>query len=246
VNRAATVIATCLLLACNNDFVKGWEVDRTRVLGARVETDRVEWLVARAAHSEWSYAVCTDTHLNAPRCDTPVTAASGGTSEDEVVTMPTGPLAPSSLVLAAFCVVGPVTLSPADFTATCGDGAEPLLASVKTPAQPNANPSAPAMFMDGQPVTADTCVAPSSKHAFGFVFQPSDRDEGEALIASMAVTAGELDRQYSSLEPNEPAPKEAVLDWQAPASGNASAYVVVRDSHGGTAFTRATICISSP
>lgn len=232
-----------LLVACDDSFIKGWEVDRTRVLGARVEGAEVSWLVARATHSAWAYAACTDTHLNAPRCDSPVIASGSGESDDEVIVMNVGSLAPSSLVLTAFCTRGPVALSPVNFTATCGDGSPALLASVKTPATANANPGAPEIAMDGQPLAADTCVAPGSKHVFGWVFRAEDREAGEAMLMSSTITAGELERQYSSLDANEAAPKEAQVEWTAPASGEARLYLVLRDSRGGTAFTRATICV---
>lgn len=239
----ALALLTLAVVACDDSFIKGWEVDRTRVLGARIEGTQVSWLVARSSRTDWAFAVCTDTHLNAPRCDSPVTAAGRGASDDELVVMDVGPLAPSSLVLAAFCANGAATLSPGDFTGTCADGAPPLLASVKTPAEPNANPAPAALFLDGQPIAPETCVAPSSKHAFGFVMRPEDREPGESLLASTTVTAGELERQYTSLGPEEPAPKEGVVAWTAPALGDASVYLVLRDSRGGTSFTRARVCV---
>lgn len=231
------------LAACDTSFVKGWEVDRTRVLGARVEGTQVSWLVARATHTTWAWAVCADTHLNAPRCDSPVLRTGAGAADGEVVTMDVGSLPPSSLVLAAFCTTEPATLVAETFTGACADGSEPLLASVKTPGAPNANPRPTALFLDGQPVTDGTCVPPGSKHAFGFSFQPEDREPGEALLASTTVTAGELERQYSSLDPDEPAPKEVVVSWTAPVSGDASVYLVLRDGRGGTSFTRRAICV---
>lgn len=234
-------IGLALLLGCDDDFVKGWEVDRERVLAARVEPTEVTWLVARASHAYYTYAVCTDTHLNAPRCDSPVTATGTGEADGEAIAVPVA-LPPGSLMLIGFCASA-VTLDPVQFLATCADGSPALLASVKTPAQPNANPTTPVLLLDGNAVAAETCVAPGSKHAFGFVFQPQDREEGEELTASTTVTAGTLDRQYTSLEPGEAAPKAVSVAWTAPASGEASVYLVLRDGRGGTSFTTGRVCV---
>lgn len=230
------------LAACSDDFVKGWLVDRPRVLGARVEGEEVSWLIARAPHVEWAWAVCADTKLAAPRCDTAVLAAGSGATNGDVATMTIGPaLAPDRLLLVAFCVSGVATLSPADFAASCEGGGEAYLASLKVGA-PQPQPSPPELRLDGAP--AGGCVAPGSKHALGFTFRAEDRDPGETLLASTTVTDGELERQYTALESSAPAPRDVSIAWTAPPSpATATVYLVLRDGRGGAAFTQMNVCV---
>ncbi|MBX3230306.1 MAG: hypothetical protein KIT84_03770 [Labilithrix sp.] len=240
--RALSALLLGGLVACGNDFIEGWRVDRPRVLGARVEGAEVSWLVARTTRVEWAWAVCADTKLDAPRCDTPVLGAGNGATAGDVVTMDLGAAAaPERLLLAAFCAEGIATLSPADFTASCAGGGAPLLASVKIGA-PQPQPAPPVLLLDGE--APGGCVAPGSPHALGFTFRAEDRDPGETLLASTTVTDGELDRQYTALEPHEAAPRDVTIAWTAPAAaGTATAYLVLRDGRGGAAFTRITVCV---
>ncbi|MBS2018124.1 MAG: hypothetical protein JST00_34955 [Deltaproteobacteria bacterium] len=181
------------------------------------------------------------------------------------------------LVIAAFCETGPVTLDPARFDATCAANVpgpasegtrEPLLASVRVRLEStgrNANPTVAeeAVAFDGAPIALPTprpagapCVAgpaapfarAGSAHAFGFRFRGSEREPGETLLLTHAVTAGELDRARSSLEVEDAVPKEVVIPWSAPADvpeGGllVEAFFVVRDGRGGSAFARRTVCV---
>ncbi len=180
-------------------------------------------------------------------------------------------------MLVAFCEAGDAVLDAARFEGTCaGSSSPPRLASAAirlAAAGPNANPSiaADAILLDGQPLVPSSLrpgaacngepespvVAPGSKHKLAIRFRGDEREpipgskEGvESILASHVVTTGELERQYSMLDPTDPLPKEAPVEWTAPAREQvpeggrlAEVYVVVRDGRGGAAFARRTVCV---
>jgi hypothetical protein len=282
-------------LGCDDTDTKGWLVDRTRVLGARIEAKtepsraaiapgeamRVSWFVGAPNGTgplSWSYALCppVDGNFPEPRCTTAPLAAGTGTSNGDLSVMemdvPASATSQSELLLlAAFCDSGDVSLDAARFDATCSSGAPARLASVTVrlaSAGANKNPEmAPdTLLFDGTPMPppsaepAAPCdpsapvVTAGSKHAFAIRFQNDQREttpEGplESLLASHVVTDGELDRQYSSLEPGEAAPKDASVKWTAPPRDRVGAgrqvelYVVLRDGRGGAAFERRNVCV---
>lgn len=69
----------------------------------------------------------------------------------------------------------------------------------------------------------------------------------ESLVVSHFVTAGDLERAYSSVDDSAPAAKVR-LSWNAPSGGIGSAqivrfYFVIRDGRGGTDWTRRSLCV---
>ncbi len=298
-NRVLPVLA--LVSACDDSFSKGWLVDRTRVLGARVEATaeparsslapgehaRLTWLVAAPNGTPslgWSYAICAAPagFLPEPRCANGSLGAGAGRGDTALVVMeldtpPAEELGDATeiLVLAAFCEGGEPALEPTRFEATCSGGGPAILSSliVRTAAAgANRNPeiAADAVTFDGAPMTpaaarpfGATCAAApladapivvaGTEHTFGFAFLGDEREPlpaSEALVVSHVATSGELDRQYSALEPNEVAPKVSTIPWRAPPRDQVGEggklvelFFVLRDGRGGTAFTRRTVCV---
>jgi hypothetical protein len=174
VSRPSLGLALALAapLACGDSNVDGWLVDRTRVIGARVEAKSdplrasiapgesatVTWVIAAPSgvpHVAWATASClppagTSADMT---CDGPILTTGSGTADGELVPTAldvpsaTDARAPELLVLGAFCTAGTPTLDPVRFDGTCGSGGgAPLLASVRVrlaPAGPNRNPTAP-------------------------------------------------------------------------------------------------------
>lgn len=300
---ALSVALPLLTWACDNEFTRGWLVDRTRVLGARVEAAaepsraslapgeraRVTWLVGAPNGTPslaWTFAACPAPggFLHDPRCASGAHATGHGRADTELVVMeldvPPADIvgdAQELLVLAAFCEAGEPALDPVRFEGTCSGGGTALLASVNVrlaAAGTNANPEiAPGdVSLDGAPTAPATArpsgppcttttespvVVAGTEHTLGFTFRGEEREAApgsldgvEPLLVSHTVTAGKLDRQYSSLEPGEAAPKHVTVSWTAPprdevAEGGrlVELFFVLRDGRGGTAFTRRTVCV---
>lgn len=180
-------------------------------------------------------------------------------------------------MLVAFCDAGDAALDAARFAGTCAGSDVPARLASATirleAAGPNRNPEIAAddVLLDGQPLPPSTLrpgptcagaleapvLAPGSKHAFTIRFRgderepvPGSREGVESILATHVVTAGELERQYSMLDPTDPVPKEARVEWtappreQVPEGGRlAEIYLVVRDGRGGAAFGRRTVCV---
>jgi len=275
VRAARVLVASAVTLAtgCGDSPGKAWLVDRTRVLGARVEATteparasvdpgesaRITWLVPSPQPSPlaWAYAACVGAsgQFASPRCAGPVLASGSGVNEgppDELAAMdlvvpPREAVADATelLLLAAFCERAQApTLDPQTFTGTCADGAEPLLASTRIRLGAAGRNENPAVADDAARVPVD-CVRPDGPEiVFGFRFDGREREPGEAIVLSHVVTAGELDRAYSALEPDEAAPKEVTVPWRPPASeGDVKIHFVLRDGRGGTTFVQRTVCV---
>jgi len=164
-----SLLALAFVFGCEETDTKGWLVDRTRVLGARVEAKdeparatiapgepmHVTWLVASpngTGQLRWAYAVCAPPIGNfpEPRCQGPVFASGAGVSEGELVTMELDAPRPDVVgdleelqMLAAFCEDGDASLDASRFEATCASGAPARLASGTirlASAGPNRNP----------------------------------------------------------------------------------------------------------
>ncbi|MBX3193437.1 MAG: hypothetical protein KF819_41025 [Labilithrix sp.] len=180
-------------------------------------------------------------------------------------------------MLVAFCDAGDAALDASRFAGTCAGSDVPARLASATirleAAGPNKNPEiAPdSVLLDGQPMTPSTLrpgpscageaaapvVVPGSKHAFTIRFRgderepvPGSREGVESILASHVVTTGELGRQYSMLDPSDPVPKEARVEWtappreQVPEGGRLTeVYLVLRDGRGGAAFARRTVCV---
>lgn len=231
------------------------------------------------ARMGWAFAVCAPPPGNfaEPACAAPAgegrgeaIAVEGETSGTELVPMDIDvprDLGAELLVIAAFCADGAAALDAPSFTARCSGGAEPLLASTVLEVgaeRPNANPAVgdDAVTLDGAPLpllgARPRCGDPSVRDVrasadleLGFRFDEAAREAGETLVVTHVVTAGELVRQYSALEPSEPTPKAVKLTWTAPAADAADGslsffYFVLRDGRGGVAFARRAVCVRRP
>lgn len=156
VSRVA-LLALAFAFGCEEVDTKGWLVDRTRVLGVRVEAAaepsrasivpgepmRATWLVAAPGGTGrlgWAYAICAPPLGNypEPRCPDVVLASARGSSDGELVTMeldapPAAAVAADVelSILAAFCEGGEASLDAARFEATCAGGATARLAAGK-------------------------------------------------------------------------------------------------------------------
>lgn len=218
-----------------------------------------------------------------PRCNTPLLASGAGSADDALVAMdiavpPETGEARELLVLAAFCETGPAELDATKLDGRCGGGGAPLLASATlrlVSSGANRNPvvaeddvTFDGAALVGSPLRAGAAcssgeavvVAPGSKHEFALRFRGDEREpeaslEGgvETLIASHVVTGGELERQFSWLEPREAAPKSVGMEWTAPSVAAVSkeglgveAVFVVRDGRGGLGFLRRAVCVRTP
>jgi hypothetical protein len=217
----------------------------------------VTWLVGRVDDATpplaWTYALCVapEGRVPEPRCEgAPLLAASGSTPSAMV---PIDFVVPQTdakelIMLAAFCEGGEAKLDPARFEASCGSAATAWLASTTirlAAAGPNRNPELAPVLLDGAPLEdACTVVPPGSKHSVLLRFRPEDREPAETLIATHVVNGGELERQFSSLDPDEPAPKDVTIPWNAPGDARVvDFYFVLRDGRGGAAFIRRTVCV---
>ena len=228
----------------------------------------------------WTYAVCAPLTGSLPEahCEGPVLASAVGASEGELVTMELdAPGAAADLqelqVLTAFCDAGDPVLDASRFEATCTSGAPARLAAATvrlSAAGPNANPEiardailfdgaplSPSDARPGEPCAAEPIVTAGTKHAIALRFRgdereplPGTREGAESILASHVVTAGELERQYSMLDPGDAVPKQVSVEWTAPRREDVGEggrlteiYVVLRDGRGGAAFARRTVCV---
>lgn len=165
--RARWSLLLGVVLACDDGFAKGWDLDRLRVLGARVEagTDparaalrpgeagRVTWLLAGPEPTGvlgWAFATCAPPTGDRaePVCAGELFERGTGQSEGELIAMDLTASARSTdaLVLAAFCSGSPPTLDPATFTARCADGPALLASTTLHVGSDNRNPD----FADDQ------------------------------------------------------------------------------------------------
>lgn len=227
----------------------------------------------------WAAAVCAAPagRVADPRCEGVTAPNATGTADGsgEVVMNLAAPPATALgdaeelLVVASFCEGGAPALDPARFEASCAGGGEAILASVRVRlagAGRNQNPdiahdavrfddgivSPPSARGAGGPCTPglDAPLARAgSGHAFVFRLRGDQREPNETMLLTSVVTAGELDRAFSSIEPAEAVPKDLAIPWTAPADvadgGRlVEAFFVLRDGRGGSAFARRTICVT--
>jgi hypothetical protein len=187
VKRGTFVVPVLVMLAsCDDSIVKGWLVNRPRVLAARVEASgdanraslapsehaTISWLLAvpdGTPHTAWAYAACAPPigNLAAPRCDGPVLASGTGAADGEIVPMDlVAPGGDEVLVLATFCPAGRASLDPSTFTGACDTGTDALLASLNVrgaSAGANANPRPPSNVRFGTaPIPADDRTPPNA------------------------------------------------------------------------------------
>lgn len=188
------------------------------------------------------------------------------------------------LMLSAFCVdetPSTIALDARSFEATCSVAtAKTLLGSVNLHVRPapgaaetdNDNPAIDTgdILLDGQVLGAPRACTPdvpvilsnAGERTLVFHFHDEQRqiastpqNTRESLVLSHVVTAGELDRQYSALDPEEPAPKDVEIKWtppgaeEVPADGTSrlvDILFILRDGRGGTAFARRAVCVKRP
>lgn len=188
---ALALACFAVVAACDDPIARGWLVDRTRVLGARVEATaeptraslrsgeeaKVTWLIASPSAPPpigLTFAVCAPPEGNfaAPHCDSPVLAFGSrspmfGALETTFVVPPAA--GDQLLVLAAFCAEGMPALDATKFSGACPRG-EPLLASlVLTLGGANVSPS----IADDAIVLDDLVLPPTTAGAPGTACAPS-------------------------------------------------------------------------
>lgn len=179
------------------------------------------------------------------------------------------------LLLGAFCANGAAALDPRAFTATCAGGGEALLGSTRlrlANAGINHNPriaddairfgdvplppakfSVPAGPCAGAP-DAPVVQAGAPGVNVHFRFDDAARevvpDGHEGLVLSHFVTSGEIDRQFSSLDPAQSAPQDADIELTAPGRETVDAsgrlvrlFFVLRDDRGAMSFAVRSVCV---
>lgn len=226
----------------------------------------------------WAAAVCAAPagRVADPRCEGVTAPNATGTADGsgEVVMDLAAPPASAlgdaeeMLVVASFCEGATPALDPTRFAASCAGGGDALLASVRVRlagAGRNQNPdiapdavrfddaivSPPSAPAAGGPCTPGLDAPPAlagSGHAFVFRLRGDEREPNETMLLTSVVTAGELDRAFSSVEPAEPIPRDVTIPWTAPVEvpndGRlVEAFFVLRDGRGGSAFARRTVCV---
>jgi hypothetical protein len=179
--------------------------------------------------------------------------------------------ATSLLVRGGFCRTGPLELDANGSPQRCGDAAEqPLDALFEVPLanageNENPNPAQAELLFDDE-VWAETSDDPcetgtlvrrdGQAHAIRFELGGGARETVpasdarpstvETLQVSHLATGGLLDRQFSSIEPEE-ASLIVELPWSAPKPDTSDElvhfYFVVRDLRGGVSWLERTLCI---
>ncbi len=218
----------------------------------------------------WAFAACVPpAGLRAsPRCEGPALVSGSGASPGERAVMdlvvPPAEAAPGAselLVLAAFCTAGDVALDPRAFEATCASGERPLLATTRLPiatgaAPVNANPAieagairlGDAVWPEAAGSTCDglPSVRVGTEVSVAVTPRPIDREVSpagrEALLLATFADAGELERQFTALEPEDEG--DLVFPFVAPSAVGERVRLVfvLRDGRGGTSFTTRALC----
>ncbi|MBX3209982.1 MAG: hypothetical protein KF764_33440 [Labilithrix sp.] len=239
-------------------------------------TPRLAWAFAACAPPGGNYAASrcdgavlasgsgtSDGELATMAFDTPSLAATGDAKE--------------LLLLAAFCEGGAPALDARAFAATCAGGGAALLAATRVrlaAAGPNRNPAigADTIRLGDQPlpearfsISSGACtgtpdapvVQAGAKVKLHYRFDDREREVApdapggrEGLLLSHLVTSGELERQYSSLDPGEPASKDVSVELSAPGAEAVGAdgrlirlFFVLRDDRGATGFAVRSVCV---
>lgn len=231
------------------------------------EAAHVRWLVASRGPKTpvsiaWALCATPDGNFAMPRCTSAPVAT--GIASSDAFDFVAPALAPDAQMLVAVCTSGAATLDPARFEGTCV-GEAPLLGATSVKLEGvNLNPEIAAddVLLDGAVVPPTELGEPGAPctptpempllvtgagdRPFAFRFRNDAREEGETLIVTHTVTFGELDRQFSAIDPHEAAPKVAEVKWEPAAASEAGVVVesffVLRDGRGGTAFSRRALC----
>ncbi|HKQ71075.1 MAG TPA: hypothetical protein VJT73_17130 [Polyangiaceae bacterium] len=231
---------------------------------------------SEALPSSWVFVACREagTLRGAPACGERPFARFEGTSDAGRapafdVTLPAA-FAPDGqlLVLGQICTSGAPSFDEATAVGSCR-GADPgttvdLRITVGSAANDNDSPvfTSDAFTFDGAPwgasESADPCAdalvpaaAPGSAHRVEIAMPDEAREaygasSRETIQLSHLVNAGELERQFSFVEPSAAPPLRVAVAWTAPAAGSASTprfYFVARDDRGAAAWATRTICI---
>jgi len=182
--------------------------------------------------------------------------------------------APELLVLGAFCANGAVALDHRTFTARCLGGGDALLASTRArlaKAGINRNPVIaddavrlgdiqlpPAKFsVPLGPCSGDPdapLVQAGAESNVQIRLDEAAREEvssvREGLMLSHVVTSGELDRQYSSFEPAQAAPRNVSVALTMPGAQPGDTpgrlvrlFFILRDDRGAMGFAVRSICV---
>jgi hypothetical protein len=156
---AGTIIAILLAAGCSNDLPVASVLERTRVLGARVEVASdpgraevapgeaatVAWLVAgpsAPASLDWAFALCNTATTNTTCADAPQPVATGsgtpvvaGFTTPDAATLGTELL---PLMIGAVCADGTLGFDPGSQLATCsGAGASGTTVNFVVPVTPD-------------------------------------------------------------------------------------------------------------
>lgn len=271
--RTTVVILGVLLFGCDDPLAYPQDIDRLRVLGARVSVEgdasraspdpgeavSVEWLVADPDPNPplgWSFEACPSEAASrgSPECSGPVFAAASSASPAPALprfdfVTPTDPTE-RLLLRGRVCrdAVPP------------GCSGEAVMFEVSV-GQPNQNPTlADASFsVNGQPWPDDngSCAlsVPSGEEArLDVTLAESDREPlseplgppREPLLLSHFSTLGRLSRPLSVIE-GDASKLDVSVPWRAPgdAAGEQTRfYFVVRDGRGGADWSVRTLCLA--
>jgi len=253
--RRALIVLCLLLAGCEGFDAVPWRLDRPRVLALRTEvvdeparstprsgeTVEVTAFVLPDAPSEWRFTVClaaAGTREGTPSQAAPFVERAGvGPASFRFEAPP----APAQLRLDGRIRTGDEEEAVLGFIAVSDDAS-------------NRHPSlAPAFFIDGAPWPDGGCAVPGAARVAGEVtlaveLGPDAREpvEGgaEELLVSHLTTAGELDRYYSIVPPDE-APRLEVpfRPDEAPDGTDATIHFIVRDDRGGVSWIQRSLCI---
>lgn len=273
------VLAVLPVLGCGDPLVARQLIVDTRVLAARTEVAgdpaRAAPLAGEEAlvrllvvgpngtpptHFRLDACVAAATTSGVTRCRETIASVEGEGLPEVGWTMPALDETSRLSVVGVVCdgAVGDASLPWPAWS--CSDGVDNLV-SFDVASEPNQNPeiARDVFFLGGATWAPGDCdgdaphVGGESEQRVGWRVSGENRerigDSREALLLSHFVTAGELDRAFSRIDPTERAdPTNIEVTWKAPpvAAGEQRAvtfHFVIRDGRGGNDWASRTLCV---
>ena len=290
--------------ACAPEMDPASRIERTRVIGARVEVAgdpgrasprpgqaaTVTWLVTAPAEMPplgWAFLVCPARSASL-YCDGDPLAVFQGTQGPPMIELqvPEATALGEATELRLFgriCISSQPTFDGPSGRPTCTDAGDGTTAALSIPlaqgGEGNHNPSLAqtSISLDGQPwpsSESETCddlpkiAADTLEHRIAFGTTAADRERytgltgdpatpverREWLQISQFTTAGELERQFSTVEAEAPDDQGQVeVKWDAPKADEVSETgllahftFVARDPRGGSDWLTRALCVTRP